>query len=86
MPGGEFGRTPIFMTSLPHAFAFSRLVHVLLQGLCVVAQVMLERMQMNSAMERLQEELMVPDGKAPIAAATVTSCCGSSAGDICVET
>ena len=84
MPGGEFGRTPIFMTILPHTV--STLVHVLLQGLCVVAQVMLERMQMNSAMERLQEELMVPDGKAPIAAATVTSCCGSSAGDICVET
>ena len=84
MPGGEFGRTPSCMASLPHAF--STLVHVLLQGLCVVAQVMLERMQMNSAMERLQEELMVPDGKAPIAAATVTSCCGSSAGDICVET
>ena len=72
------------MTMLPHTV--STLVHVLLQGLSGVAQVMLERMQMNSTRERLQLELMVPDGKAPIAAATATSCCGSSAGDICVET
>jgi len=72
------------MTMLPHTV--STLVHVLLQGFRVVAQVMLERMQMNSTRERLQLELMVPDGKAPIAAATATSCCGSSAGDICVET
>jgi hypothetical protein len=68
------------MTRLPHTV--STLVHVLLQGLCVVAQVMLERMQMNSARERLQFVLMVPDGKAPIAVAVSAS----SAGDICVET
>jgi len=72
------------MTRLPHSV--STLVHVLMQGLCVVAQVMLERMQMNSLRERLQLELMRPDGKARIAASTATSCCGSSAGDICVET
>jgi hypothetical protein len=58
------------MTMLPHTV--STLVHVLLQGFRVVAQVMLERMQMNSTRERLQLELMVPDGKAPIAAATAT--------------